>query len=266
MALHESNKSKAKNGNIYSGVLFSDLRKNMSEYNICRLSKEKKFFYDKKTIDEIIALRVVDKIKKNGLSDSDATIVRLAKSETKKFLEENKNNVIRNRNKFYKRADITFHLYNKYIYNGKNKDVRIVIDTTTSARDDRIKAKAQDADVYKSFNMPHLYFIVLPDDEYFAEAGFKNVKNEINCCKNAIYKANFCNEYAKEGVTLILQEKDLKAYLKYIKTKSGEDILSLTEKWKNRHFNKLASKRKAELKAFQNDLASNVAAIVMSKI
>ena len=266
MALHESNKSKAKNGNIYSGVLFSDLRKNMSLYNIRKLNKEKKFFYDQKTIDEIIALRVINNIKKNGLSDSESTIVRLAKAETKKFLEENKNNVIRNRNKFYKRADITFHLYDKYIYNGKSKDIRIVIDTTTSARDDRIKAKAQDADVYKSFNMPHLYFIVLPDDEYFEEAGFKNVKNEINSCKNVIYKANFCNEYAKEGITLILQEKDLKAYLKYIKTKPGEDILSLNEKWKNRYFNKLASKRKEELKKFRDELTSNVTAIVMSKI
>lgn len=267
MVLHESNKSKAKNGNKYSGVLFSDLKKNMSLYNIKNLNKEKKFFYNRETADEVIASRVIDIIEKNGLSNSKATVVKLAKSETIKFLEENENNVIRTNNRFYKRADITFYLSNKYSYNGKNnQDIRVVIDTTTSARGDRIKAKAQDTSVYKTFNIPCLYFIVFPDDEYFRNAGFKNVKNEINSCQKTIYKANCCNQYVTEGITLILQEKDLKSYLKYIGTKSNEDILYLTEKWKKQYFKKLFVKREKELTLTTNELINNVTKIVTSKI
>lgn len=263
---HESNKSKAGNGNQYTKDLYLKIRRQNHHYKISKLNREKKFYYDEKTIEEKIADEVILELTSKGKKVTATAVKNLCKKKMQDFLDENKDTVIRDSQKFYKRADITFLTDNTYEVNGKKKKLRVIVDTTTSARGDRIKAKAQDAYVYESFKMPYLYLIVLPDDDYFTTTGFANPKNEINNCKNAIYKANFCNEYSKENVSLILQEKDLVSFLEYISKRKDKNIDELVRRWKNLHYKDMKEKREGEIKYYKSQVASRASKRVFERL
>ncbi len=264
--IHESNQSKAGNGNKYSKDLFTKVRKNNHIYKISKLNKEKKFYYAEKTIEEKIADEVILELTSKTKKVSEREVERLCNKKMQDFLDKNKDSVIRDKNLFFKRADISFVTNNTYEVEGKKRKLRVIIDTTTSARGDRIKAKAQDAYVYESFNMPYLYIIVLPNDDYFTKTGFANPKNEINSCKNAIYKANFCNEYASEKVSLIIQEDDLDSFLKYISTRKDKNIEDLIKRWKNLHYKDMKLKREVDTKNYKTQVSKKAAKRVLERL
>lgn len=263
---HESNQSKAGNGNQYTKDLYNKIRKNNHIYKIGKLNREKKFYYGEKTIEEKIADEVIVELTADRKKITAKTVERLCAKKMQEFLDENKDTVIRDNNRFFKRADITFVTDNTYEVKGKKRKLRVIIDTTTSARGDRIKAKAQDAYVYESFKMPYLYLIVLPNDDYFDKMGFANPKHEINSCKNTIYKANFCNEYAKENISLILQEDDLDSFLNYIASRKDKDITDLIKRWNNLHFKEMKKEREEEVKDYKALVSSKATDRVLERL
>lgn len=242
MNIHQqkSNTNKSVDGNKYEKILYNRLRKEANNLGIVTLNRQKKFYYSVEKPEEKIA-KMLYQAKKDGTYSE-----RLVKKTIKTYLEENSGNIIRDERKYFKRADITFNTKNKYFIGDKLSKIRIIIDTTTSARGDRIKAKAQDANVYKSFNFPFIYLIVLPNDQYFIDKEYAKPENEAKYCKGIIYDNNFCNLYKNENISLILQEKDLMNFLEYIKKRKEKDIHKLIDDWKNYYYPDMKTKRKEE--------------------
>ena len=248
-----ANTEKAKGGNTYEKELYYKIRRD-DKLKIKSVRNGKKFSYHKKTPIEEIADMVTYPIKK-------AQVEKLVDA----YLKNNKGKPIRDEKSYYKRADITFMTQYKYITEGKLQDIRIIIDTTTSARTDRIKAKAQDSLVYRQFDSSYVYLIVLPNDEYFTDKGYANPDKEVKLCKNEVYGNNFCDLYKGEGVDLILQEKDLMNFLNYIGKRKEKDIKKLIEQWEKTYFKDMYAKRIAEKEDIRREYIEKVMESVTKK-
>jgi len=148
----------------------------------------------------------------------------------------------------------------EYIIDKQLTNVRFILDMTTSTRTDRIKGKAQDGSVYKDLGFPHIFLIVLPDDEHFDS--YEKPENEIKQCQKAVYDANFCNVYKKDNVSLILRKKDLMEFLHYVMKNEGKDINKLITSWKNRYYKDMATKRKADVAKYKTDTTKKVARMI----
>lgn len=249
---NKANKEKSKRGNKYSKDLYKKLRKCNNVYKIKRMSREKRFYYKLKTPEEEI-VETINEMKKDGTYKS-SSVDKIIDE----YLKQNEDKLIRDDKKYYKCADITFMTEYKYFYKNKLSNIRIVIDTTTSSRGDRIKAKAQDAAVYDTFGFPYLYIIVLPNDSFFYKEAYKEPENEIKNCKKALYDHNFCNLYKEENVSLILQEKDLEAFLIYISKRKEKNIDTLINNFKKYHFKDMVEKRKKEKEDYKKALKEKI--------
>lgn len=232
---------KSKNGNSFEKQVASGLRDKKDIYGIIKLAVKKRFYYNEKTTSEKIYDAVKDECK--GLTKAQITKL-IAKAVNECLL--NSDEPFRSNTKNYKEADISFLTKNKYIYNGMLSNVRFIIDTTTSARTDRIKGKAQDSSVYKTLGFPYIYLIVLPNDSAFKD--YKNPKMEQKLCENAVYDANFGKVYEKDNVSLIVRQKDLDSLLKYVEKNKGKDINKVITSWKNKNYAKMKARYKEEMK------------------
>lgn len=251
----QANSDKSKNGNGYEKQLYTRIRKD-EKLKIKTINRQKKFFYKQRKPAEEIADTIKATMKSGTYNE------KTLKRAVAAYIEQNMDKPIRDEKRYFKRADITFNTEYKYFINGKLKNIRVIIDTTTSARGDRLKAKAQDADVYTSLGIDSIYLIVLPNDDYFAANDYAKPANEIKYCKNAIYDNNFCNLYAKENVSLILQEDDLFHFLNYIGKRKQKDIYKLIDSWKKLRYKDLHSKRKADVENLKRELEEEVKAIL----
>lgn len=253
-AQQQSNKEKTVNGNKFEKDLYFKIKKNdkLKLHSIKRQTK----YYGEKSIYDIVFEEFKKQIPNGNYKTKSAE--RILHKIICEKMKEYKDKPLRNRQRYHKRSDIDFITDNKYLINGKLRNIKIIIDTTTSARGDRIKAKAQDAEVYKSFKFPHLYLIVLPNDEYFDSHGYANPRNEIKNCKTVIYDNNFCNLYKNEDVSLIIQENDLFDFITYINRRKEQDINLLVENWKKKRFNDMYKKRKVEVKELENEIFNSV--------
>lgn len=249
----KSNIEKSVSGNKYEKGLYQKLRLQTDVLKIRTLNRQKKFYYDTKTPAEKIAEAVMATAKKDGTYSS-----KTLEKAINAYIEANAGKPIRDAKRYFKRADITFKTVNKYFVNGKLSDVRVIIDTTTSARGDRIKAKAQDAAVYNSFKFPFIYLIVMPNEQYFVDNDYAKPANEDKMCKNEIYNHNFCNLYKEENVTLILQENDLIDFLTYISKRKEKDLDKLIANWKKNHFKDMHEKRKKDIAEYKLQLKEEV--------
>ena len=250
-----ANSDKSKNGNKYEKELYLKIKKD-ENLKIRAVNRQKKFYYKQKTPAEEIAESIKSTMKSGTYSE------RKIKKAIDAYIAENGEKPFRDEKRYYKRADITFTTEGKYFINGKLKNIRIIIDTTTSARGDRLKAKAQDAEVYTSLGINSIYLIVLPNDDYFAENDYAKPNNEINACKKAIYDNNFCNLYAEENVSLILQEKDLFNFLNYISKREVKDFNKLIALWKKFYYKDLYAKRKIDETELKEQLKNDVIALL----
>ena len=196
---------------------------------------QKSFYYTEKTVAEKIA----ETLENPNEKDIERAVMA--------YIKANKEHVYRDKNKNCKRADITFVTDSKYFVNGKLGQVRFFIDTTTSARGDRIKAKAQDAEIYEKFGFKSVYLIVLPDDEFFDKNGYANPTKEKNSCKNTVYRHNFRNLHKDEKVSLIVQESDLINFLEYIQKRPKKDMETLIKNWKKLRYPDFVAKEKKEI-------------------
>lgn len=240
----KANSDKSSGGVKYENVLLKRL-KNDKTLKIKKINKQKKFYYKEKTPAEELAEKVYEKMEGDTYSE------QLLEEVATTYIQSQKGKVIRGENKFFKRADITFDTEYKYFINEKLRNIHIIIDTTTSARGDRLKAKAQDCKVYKSLQLNTLYIIVLPNDDYFAVNGYDKPEYEIKQCKNAIYDNNFDNSYSDEGVDLIVQEDNLIDFLKYISKRKENNIEELVANWKKSAYNDMYNKKNVELENYK---------------
>ena len=230
---------KSKNGNSFEKQVISILRDKRDEFEISKLVAKKRFYYKQLKVSEIITNLIKDECE--GLSE--AQVKRRIDKAVKEYFK-NSTELFRTKVKNYKEADISFETNNKYFYDGKSTKIKFIIDTTTSARTDRIKGKAQDSSVYKSLGLSYVYLIVLPDDKSFNE--YKNPKMEKKLCENAVYDANFGRVYEKENVSLIIRQKDLKSLLTFVNKNKGKDIHKVITSWKNKYYSKMKVRQKDE--------------------
>ncbi len=235
--IDKSQAAKSKNGNSFEKDTLALIRKDKDKFNISKLVAKKRYFYKEKQLSEIIAEEIAKDPK--NLTLSDEKLKKKISTLTKKCIKNN-TEVLRTNKKFYKEADISFMTNGKYFYDGSLSKIRFIIDTTTSARTDRIKGKAQDSSVYKDLNLKYVYLIVLPDDKAFND--YKNPKMERKMCENAVFDANFRNIYKEENVSLIIRQKDIKPLLSEVAKNEGKDINKVIEKWKNKYYSKMKSR------------------------
>lgn len=233
MSSIKSNTEKSRNGIDFEKIIYNNLKQNQKKYNIHNVKKQ--VIACDKTLDNEIKEALIKAEKKYGK--------KLSKEKKKKIIYEkckkhhDNKQVLRDKKRYNKRSDIRFKTNNKYIVNGKLTDLNIITDSTTSARGDRLKAKAQDALIYKKEEkLPHIYLVILPNDDFYIKKGYLNPNNEIRNGNNACYKHNFQNEFKQEGISLILKENDFYDFITYINKHSNEDINKIIENFIHKQF------------------------------
>ena len=253
MAINKDQQKRSNDGNEFERKIYRNLKKD-DKLDIIKIKAKKRFFYSEKKLEETIADRINSSARKYTKKEIKQMITRAIKNSI------TSGGVLRSKTKYYKEADVSFLTNKNYVVNNNITQVRFIFDMTTSARTDRIKGKAQDSSVYKQLGFPYVYMIVLPDDEHFES--YKNKNNEIRQCNNAVYDANFCNVYKKDGVSLIVREKDLYDLLHYVMKNEGKDINKLLDNWKKRYYKDMTSKRKEDIDKYTNNIFNKVMPLV----
>ena len=247
-----SNTEKSNNGVSYERYMYDLLDTHKKTYGINSLRRQQ--IECGNELKDLIHCEL-DYLEDNGTEITD----RVIEKTVKRILKSQKNDVIRTRQKYNKRSDVRCVTNNEYIdFEGRRRKMEIIIDTTTSARGDRIKAKAQDSAVYRKTGIKELYIIVVPNDDFYDSGSYKNPESEKKNCRNACYDNNFANLYKDEGVSLILREDDFLDFLKYINKRPGQRIGNVIENFKRYQFKDDYKKRKTDLKILEETLINEL--------
>jgi hypothetical protein len=247
-----SNQEKSTNGVSYEKYIYDLLDTHKKIYGINSIKKQQ--IECGNELKDLICAEL-NYLEDNGNEITDKVIERIVK----RYIKDQKNGVIRTKQKYNKRSDVRCITNGKFIDNeGIKRQIEIIIDTTTSARTDRIKAKAQDAAVYRKVGINEVYIIVVPNDDFYDSGEYKDPNKEKKLCANACYDNNFANLYKDEGISLILREDDLLDFLLYIQKRNNQRMSRVIENFKKYHFKSDYERRKKDLEILEETLITEL--------